>query len=268
MNISVKALVLKVQTVSVSDRICTLLTDKLGIIRAVARGANNIKNKNFTSTAQFVYGRFELFRTRERYIIDESAHEQLFVQLREDIERLSLAQYMCSLAAEIVPAETAAEEYLHLAVFALNHLAAGDRSPEIVKAAFELRMLAAAGYMPDLVMCAGCGAYEVERMEFYPVSGVILCADCAKKAAEEAEERGELPALSLSLCRSALYAMRHIVYSELGKVFSFALADAPLAQLAAAAEKYMLVCVDRSFSALEFYRAMVPPIPASRPGEE
>lgn len=255
MNISVTAIVLKVQTVSNSDRICTLLTDKLGIVRAFARGANNIKNKNFPATSQFVYGRYELFCSRDRYMIDEAVHERLFVPIRDDIERLALAQYMCELAIELVPSEMPAEEYLRFASFAFSHLANADRPIELVKAVYELRMLSLAGFLPDLVMCADCGAYEAEQMYFLPERSVIYCAECMAKVAAGAPMQ---QVSCVRLTKGAMYAMRHAVYAQLSKVFSFELAAEPLAQLARAAERYALVCVNRSFATLDFYKSMLP----------
>ncbi len=39
-------------------------------------------------------------------------------------------------------------------------------------------MLAIAGYMPDLVACADCAAYESDVMYFLPDSGILRCKDC------------------------------------------------------------------------------------------
>ncbi|MBE6754679.1 MAG: DNA repair protein RecO [Ruminococcaceae bacterium] len=247
MNYSVNALVLKVQPFRSSDRICTLLTDRLGIVRAFARGAANIKNKNFGSTAQFVYGRFELYSTKDSYRIDEAAHEQLFVPLRNDLQRLALAQYLCELTIELLPAGTSSEEHLALTLSALSHLASGDRPCAMVKAVYEMRILALSGFLPDLVMCAGCGVYEAEQMYFSPTRSEIFCADC----------RTAQSVLNvLPLGKGALHALRHSVYADLPKVFAFSLQEQSLTQFARAAERYTLLCTDRSFPTLEFYRSM------------
>ena len=95
MHLTVSGIVLKVQPSGDSDRLCTILTDTHGVIYAVARGAKSMKNKNAAATAQFVYGHFELFRRKELYIIDESQPEELYAGLREDIVRLTVAQYIC-----------------------------------------------------------------------------------------------------------------------------------------------------------------------------
>ena len=41
------------------------------------------------------------------------------------------------------------------------------------------RSAAIAGFMPDLVACAGCGCYTAPQMCFYPNEGTLYCADCS-----------------------------------------------------------------------------------------
>ena len=42
--------------------------------------------------------------------------------------------------------------------------------------------LTLAGYMPDVLACAGCGKYDGGEFYLDPVEGRLLCADCAEKA--------------------------------------------------------------------------------------
>lgn len=245
MNLSVNALVLRVRPSKESDRLCTLLTDKYGVISAYARSARNIKNKNFTATGQFAYGRYELFESHDRFVIDESSVEELFVPLRDDIERLALGQYLCELACELVPQDAQAAEYLQLILSALRHLSANDRPNAVIKAAAELRLLSMAGYMPNVIMCGGCGAYEHDIMYFSAKHGTISCAECGSTGDD-----------CIALSRGAVAALRHTIYVDLNRVFSFSLGGAALAQLCAAAEGYLKSQTERTFTTLEFYNSL------------
>lgn len=246
MHLTVSGIVLKVQPSGDSDRLCTILTDTHGVIYAVARGAKSMKNKNAAATAQFVYAHFELFRRKELYIIDESQPEELYAGLREDIVRLTVAQYICQLAKELVPQEQSAEEYLPLLRAALYYLSENTRPPLLVKAAAELRMMSLAGYMPDLVMCAGCGAYEHDVMFFLPGSAQIRCGNC-----------GSGTGSSVRLCRGALAAMRHAVYSDLRRTFAFTLSDDSLIQMAQASEAFVLTRLEKNLTALAFLHTLL-----------
>lgn len=246
MNLTVSGIVLRVNQSGESDRFCTILTDSHGIISGFAKGARNIKNKNFTATVQFVYGSYELFRQRDIYIIDESQYEELFTGLREDVVRLTVAQYLCQLAMELVPEEQPAPEFLELMKAALWYLSENTRPPMLVKAAAEMRMLAISGYMPDLVMCRKCGTYEHDVMYFIPGQGKISCGRC-----------GAAGEYAFRLSRGAMTAMRHSVYADLRKLFAFSLPEDSLRQFSQAAEAYTSFKIEKSLPTLEFLRTML-----------
>ena len=247
MNLTVSGIVLKVSQSGDSDRFCTILTDTHGVIGAFARGAKNMKNKNSTATAQFVYGHFELYRRRDYYIMDESQYEELYTGLREDILRLSAAQYLCQLTMELVPEEQPAAGFLQLMRAALWYLSENSRPPLLVKAAAEMRMLSMAGYMPDLVMCRECGAYEHDLMYFIPSTGQICCGHCGVKS-------GEYP---VKLGRGAMTAMRHSVYADLKKLFAFSLQEESLQQFSQAAEAFTLSKIEKNLTTLAFLHTMM-----------
>ncbi len=247
MNLTVSGIVLKVSQSGDSDRFCTILTDTHGVISAFAKGAKSMKNKNSTATAQFVYGSYELFRRRDHYFIDESQYEELYTGLRQDLFRLSVAQYLCQLTMELVPGEQPAGEYLPLMRAALWYLSENSRPPMLVKAAAEMRMLSMAGYMPDLVMCRECGTYERDLMYFIPATGQISCRDCGVKGGE----------YSVKLGRGAMTAMRHSVYADLKKLFAFSLQEESLQQFSQAAEAFTLSKLEKSLTTLEFLRTMM-----------
>lgn len=247
MNLTVTGIVLRVRLSGDSDRVCTILTDSRGVIHAVARGARSIKNKNAAATGQFAYGQFVLFRRKDIYIIDEAAPEMLFMGLREDIFRLSVAQYLCQLTLELLPEEQPAGEFLPLLRAALWYLSENSRPPLLVKAAAEMRMVSMAGYMPDLVMCTSCGAYEHDVMYFSPATGQIRCGNCGA---------GE-GAFALRLGRGAMTALRHTVYADGKKLFAFSLSEESLKQLSAASEAYVTAKLEKTLTTLAFLHTLM-----------
>ena len=69
------------------------------------------------------------------------------------------------------------------------------------------------GYEPLLDACAVCGAPEPEPPLFHLNEGVLCCAACRTEAGREPP----------SPWRGALAAMRHIVYGDPKRLFSFRL---------------------------------------------
>ena len=52
-------------------------------------------------------------------------------------------------------------------------------------------------------------------------------------------------------------AMRHIVYVDFEKLFSFSLPEDGLKQLAKASERYLLATLGRGFQTLDFFHQML-----------
>ncbi|MDD6488536.1 MAG: DNA repair protein RecO [Clostridia bacterium] len=243
MKISTDGLILTEQTIGENDKLITVLTRSNGIIRCFVKGAKLIKGRKCTATQSLSYSRLSIYFGREKYIIDEAEPIELFFNLRNDIEKLSLAQYFCELAMYIIPENSAADEYLSLILNSLYILSNKKRSPLMIKAVYEMRILSLAGYMPDLVCCDECKCYESDTMYFIFDSGKILCQNCFK---------GNINAMALS--RGAITALRYSIYAEPKKIFSFSISDVSLMQFADCAETFLLKTIDHHFNSLDFYK--------------
>ncbi len=243
--ITEKAIVLKCKPYGEKNRVVYLLTENHGVIHAFANGARSIQSKNFAATSQFVYGTYVLTPSKDSYTIKESHAEASYADMHGDIEALALSQYFCELCMELAPEGTTAEIYLRLLRAALHYLNTGTRDKRMLKAAFEMRIMCTAGFMPDLLMCRCCGAYEADIMMFYPASGSLMCKKCAN---EKDPYTSGVP-----LSPGALTALRHCALADLHKLYSFSLAEHALPPLAAACERYLVSRLERSFKTLEFY---------------
>lgn len=230
-----------------SDRFVTALTRDLGVIRASARGAREMKSRHASATQLLSYSRLTIHRGRDKYIIEDAKPVEVFFALRSDIQKLALAQYFCELASVLCPAEEPAEDFLRLMLNALYFLANDKRSPKLIKSVLELRMLGLAGFMPDLLACSSCGAYESEPVWFYPREGTLLCEACHSRSPNS----GGMP-----LSSNVLSAMRHIVYADFAHCFSFTMSDAGLEKLSKNTELFLLSQLNRGFKTLDFFHAM------------
>lgn len=246
MQIKTDGIIIKEQTIGESDRLVTILTRDAGVIRAFARRAKSLKDSKNSATGLLAYSRLSIFRGRDKYIVDSASPIEVFFGLRRDIGRLSLAQYFCELAASLVPEETDSAEYLRLVLNSLHFLANGTKGESLLKAITELRMLSISGYMPDLIACKNCGAYESGSMYFLPLSAMLLCENCY--------EKGDAPAVHIPM--SVLTAMRHICYSEFEKLYSFSLSDKAAKLLAYTVENYTVHILGRMPGTLEFYKSV------------
>ena len=135
-------------------------------------------------------------------------------------------------------------EVLSLLLNSLYALDTLDRPNELVRAAFELRLLALSGYEPLLDDCAMCGRTDPAEPVFDAAQGVVLCKKCAG------------PAGGLPLDAGALAAMRHIVGAPSKRLLSFTLEPASLARLSVVCETFAAAQLDRRFKTLDFYKSI------------
>ncbi|MCR4615048.1 MAG: DNA repair protein RecO [Clostridiales bacterium] len=243
MHMNTEGLIIRENSTGESDRVVTILTRDYGVLRAFARGAKKTKSSMQSGTQMLCYSKLSLFRGADAYIVDSAEPIEVFFKLRENIERLALAQYFCELAGELSPEYEGSEEQLRLVLNALHFLASGKKPQPMLKAVVELRLMCLAGYMPNLVGCDGCGKFEDKTMFFNPAEGLIFCPDCSGSGIE--------------LDMGILTAMRFICYSSGNKLFSFGLPDKSFSKLSEVTEEYLRNRISRKFKTLDFYNTLV-----------
>lgn len=180
MHITTDGIVLRERAIDEFDCVLTLLTRERGIISAYARGAKKPRGTLRVPAELLSYSCFVLFSNRERYSVDKADLDTVFMGVRGDVEKLSLASYFCELTAQVAPREENADGYLRLLLNTLYLLDTGKRACGFLKPVYELRLLTMAGFMPNLVACAGCGCYEAEEMFFLPQSAQLACGECVR----------------------------------------------------------------------------------------
>ena len=244
-----EGIILKEQNIGEKDKLITALTAEKGLIRGFAKGAKNIKSQNSAGTQLFSYSRLCLIESkgRDTYIISEAKSREMFFGLRKNIENMCLAQYFSELLMTLLVEGEKSPSALSLILNSLYILANEKRPPLLVKACFEMRLLGICGYMPDLTMCSVCGEYDRETFFFIPHTGTLCCSHCSSQ--------DSLPK-SIALDRSVTTALRHTIYAEEKKLFSFLLGESSLETLNKATEEYVSNQTDRHYKTLDFYKAM------------
>ncbi len=244
MRTNTDGLILKEQNIGEKDKLVTVLTRHNGLVRAFVRGAKSFKNRKNSATGMFCYSKLSLYKSKDSYIIDEAEPIETFFGLRNDLDKISLAQYFGELAISLVQEEEPAEEYLRLMLNSLHFLAKGIMPNEQIKSITELRMMCIAGFMPNLIACERCGEYETNNMYFDVENGLLYCENCISSSA--------LLQLDIGLVK----ALRHIAFSDFEKIYSFKIEDYAIPDLSYITEKYLLSKLQRGFKTLDFYNSI------------
>ena len=247
--LTVKGIVLMQRTVGEQDRFIDILTAEYGVMEVFVKGAGKISSRTGSGTQLFAYSEFCLADKKHgARTLNSVSPIQIFYGLRGSVTAVALASYFSQIINFAVLPRTGIPEILRLMLNCLHFLSEGTKSEAVLKAVFELRMASLLGFLPDVVMCRRCGTYLPETLYFRVKDGHFFCRTCLHSG-EETEGCIAMPA-------GTLQAIRHIVLSDFGKIFSFRVSDSAAAPLGAFAEDYLRYHIDRSFPTLEFYKTL------------
>ena len=243
--ITVKGIVLKERNVGENGKFIDILTAENGVIELSVRGARKINSGFLSSTQLFAYSDFCYRESGGYRVLNSCEPIRIFYNLRNSLSKISLACYMAEIlrfCAEPQPDN----DILRLFLNTLHFLEKDLRDEKMLKSIFELRLMAEIGFMPDIVMCRECGAYEPAELYFSIHEGCFCCMECLKFNPEEWHR----------INISVLSAMRHILLTDFDRLFNFKTSENTMNILSRLSEKYLTAKLERSFKTLDFYKSV------------
>ena len=210
-----EAIVLRTMDLGEADRVLTVLTPRLGKLRVIAKGVRRPRSRIGGALQPFSDVQLVLAVGRTFDVVTSSSLEDPHLGLRNDLHSTAAAWYIVELADRFCEGAADSHEAFRLLAQALSALdAAPDVEREVVARWFELALLDAMGFRPELGRCLECGStIEPEGNAFSPVGGGVLCRACAPAA------RGARP-----VTPDALKVLRHLQRSPLVGVLRLRLA--------------------------------------------
>lgn len=264
--IKISGIILRETPFGEADKMMTVLTAERGRISVFGRGARRLKSDLFVATQLFCYTEFILIKSSDKYYIRECNLIESFYNVRATLPGLALASYIAEVAADEATEEREHPELMRLVLNCMWAVCSAAKPLRQIKAVFELRSAAYAGFMPDLVGCAGCGNYKFPVYYIDIPDGTFRCEECFRRNASElehyAERENEAEGIYLDahlivpVSPDVFAAMRYAVYSKPERIFAFELAPDVLDDFASVCEKYLLCHLERGFKTLDFYHSV------------
>ena len=246
MYLTVQGLVLRVTNYNDHDALLSILTHAHGKLTVKARGLRR-KNSPLTAPCQLLaYSEFTLFEHRGMYTINEAGTIELFMPIRSELQLLSLGTYFAQVSDVLCQEDIPSPALLSLVLNCFHALAKLKKPEPVVKAVFEMRAACIAGYAPDLGYCGVCGNEDPDH--FNVNAGQLECNLCVRK-----NENG----LRIPVSRGVLNAMRYICSCGPKQLFLFHVGDNTARELSQATELYLSTQLERGFSSLDFYKALL-----------
>lgn len=243
----IKGIVLRSVDTKESDKILTVLTAEKGKISVVAKGARSRRSRVTAVTQLLAYAELTLSESRGWQYLSEGSPIALFDKVKADVELFSLASYFAELTEAASYEETDSGEILSLLLNALYALGDLKKPPELVKAAFEMKLMAAIGFEPLADACAYCGRPDPAEPVLDVRGGVVCCKACGGKEG-----------FTMPLTPGSLAALRRVLYGDAKRLYSFTLTGEDMRRFAQAAETYVHTMLERGFKTLDFYKSLAP----------
>lgn len=240
---TLRGLVLREVKYKESSKMLTVLSEE-GKLSCEGRGAMRKGSKIAAAAQQLTWSELTLFENRGRYTLTEASVLEDFSALRENFEDFALAAYFAELLEAVSDEEYPNPALLSLGLNGLFALSRRLYPAEHIKACFELRLCALAGFAPELTACCICGEKNPERPRLNLRGGVLHCGEC------------RVEGRSVELCQASLSAMRHVNHADAKKIYSFTLDEASSGKFRYASEQFLLCQLDRSFGSLDYWKSI------------
>lgn len=246
-HLTIKGLVIRETDFGDADRYITVLTERGARIEVLCKGVRRRNSRMAAAVRLFCWSELTLYHGRGKYTLTDAAVLHSFWSVTADMETYALCCYFSELAGAMTDEGEETPAVTRLFLYALRAVAEQKRDRRLVKAAFELRLMAESGFLPELAVCGAC-QNPIEGTVYFSVrEGVALDAQCLRRIGG-----GDFVALP----QGTYAAMAHILTCEIPRVFAFALGGASLDRLAEVCEAYALYYAERGFSSLEFYHSL------------
>jgi DNA repair protein RecO (recombination protein O) len=173
-------MVLRTIRLGEADRIVTLMTERHGKVRAVAKGVRRTRSKFGSRLEPLSHvallgwqGRSDLDIVDQVEVIDANR------VVREDLDRVTVALSMLEVVDQVGQERHANPRLYEMVVGAVAALAI--RNSPMVAAAFFLKVLALEGTAPHLSSCVACGEDDAGSLvAFDSIEGGVLCRQCRR----------------------------------------------------------------------------------------
>jgi DNA repair protein RecO (recombination protein O) len=254
--------VLRRRDVADADRLLTVLTPSEGKIELLAKGVRKTVSRKSGHLEPFTHAHVMVAQARTWDLITEATTVESFRHLREDLDAIGQASYICELVDAFSDSGDENRPLWELALFALRELdeatgsgdgGAGDGRagsglalPPNLLRWFDLHLLGLAGFQPQLFNCLGCGAPIVPGANFFSLDeGGVFCARCGSL-------RSDVEAIPVDV----LKVLRYLQSQPWQEVRRLAVRSTVARQMDVLLQRYLSHVLERRLRSTDFLRRL------------
>ncbi len=241
----VRAIVLKRTDVGEADRLITVLTADRGKLRVVAKGARKPAARKTGHVELFNHVALMVHAARGIDIVSQAETVEPFLALRGDLDRLGYAYYFAELVDRFVEEGIEQREIYELMLDALHwlettrHLARTARS-------FEMQLLDALGYRPQLYVCVHSKEELLPEENFFTPEGGGMIRPQYRDAYRDA----------ISVPVNALKVLRYLQSRRPAEIEQLSLSPQVESEVEAVLYYYLTHLLERSLKSVDFLNTL------------
>lgn len=180
---STPAIVLRQRKLGDADKILVLYTARGGKVEVVAKGVRKARSRMAGHVEPMAHANFQLAQGRSLDVLTQVETIEPFAELRVDLDRMSRGLYACELLDRFTEPRHESFDLYRLLLDTLRRVATADDIDTPVRF-FEMAVLDAMGYRPELDECVGCRSRLEPVTNFWsPPGGGVLCPRCVPEDA-------------------------------------------------------------------------------------
>jgi DNA repair protein RecO (recombination protein O) len=179
----VEGITLKETPFSERDRLLILYTAQRGKLRVLAKGVRRTTSRLSAQVSVFARSNLFLVHGRSIDLVTQGQIIERYALLQTDLWRLSQAFYCGELVDRFTEEDVPNPALYEALCLVLQRLANPLLDPAACVRAFEIDVLSATGYRPQLFRCVACQAViEPQTNGFSYADGGVLCPACAARS--------------------------------------------------------------------------------------
>ena len=180
MNYKTSGIVIKRMNFSEADRILTILTDRLGKVKAIAKGVRKTRSHMAGSLEPYMLVDLQLHEGKTFYIVTGASIITEYRNIHSDIKKTAEAYFVGELIDKFMEENQKSEVVLKLAKLVLDAIEKNEKS--LIISAFELKIVEASGFKPEIYNCIHCKEKLLAGDNFWDhIEGGIICRTCQQK---------------------------------------------------------------------------------------
>jgi DNA repair protein RecO (recombination protein O) len=254
---STRALILRRRDVNDADRVLTVLTPSDGKLDVIAKGVRKTNSRKAGHLELFMHTALLVAQGRTWDIVTEVQTVESFRHLRENLEAIAAAAYICELIDGFSESGDDAHTLWDLALLTLRALdaaAAHGALPPTLLAWFDLHLLGLTGFQPQLFRCLDCAEDLEPSINFLSLhEGGVFCPRCAPR-------HDDLEALDVD----TLKVLRFLQSRSWNEAAPIVVRTPVLRRVENVLNRYLIVVLERQVRSTLFLRRLA----ATQPGSE